>query len=332
MIAALRRERGLAVLAAVLVAQAAILVLTRLPGREDVPESLLAGLEAGAVTRIEIEDGADGHVVMDREGDGWVLSDAGGYPADGTRIAELLDRLAAARRDRLVARTEAGRLELRVAPDGFERRVRIDAGAVGYLLYIGTTAGTGAGHVRVDGEDEVWSVDGMAPWQVVADRSDWVDPIYLRVEADRIAAFELVNAAGSFRFERSDGEWTSPVPGAGEVLDQERVTAFLDRVSTLRMRRPLGAEPPGDYRLAERAAEVRLALSPDEDGEGEGGTLELLILAGGDDDYDYVVKSSDSEYYVEVPSFTLADLVNADRSTFVTEGDTGGSPTGDSAR
>ncbi len=330
MIAALRGERGVTVLAAVLVVQIAILVLTRLPGREQVPEPLLAGLQADAVTRIEIEDGADGHVVMDRAADGWVLSDAGGYPADATRIAELLDGLAAARRDRLVARTEAGRLELRVAPDGFERRVRIDAGADRFLLYVGTTAGTGGGHVRVDGEDEVWTVDGVAPWQVAADRADWVDPVYLRVESDRVAAFELVNAAGRFRFERSGGAWISPVPGAGEVLDQERVTAFVDRVSTLRMRRPLGTEPPGDYGLAERAAEVRLALGPDEDGEA--GTLELLILAGGDDEYDYVVKSSDSEYYVEVPSFTLADLVDADRSTFVTADDTGGSPPGDSSR
>ena len=330
MIAALRGERGVTVLAAVLVVQIAILVLTRLPGREQVPEPLLAGLQADAVTRIEIEDGADGRVVMDRAADGWVLSDAGGYPADATRIAELLDGLAAARRDRLVARTEAGRLELRVAPDGFERRLRIDAAADRFLLYVGTTAGAGGGHVRVDGEDEVWTVDGVAPWQVATDRADWVDPVYLRVESDRVAAFELVNAAGRFRFERSGGAWISPVPGAGEVLDQERVTAFVDRVSTLRMRRPLGTEPPGDYGLAERAAEVRLALGPDEDGEA--GTLELLILAGGDDEYDYVVKSSDSEYYVEVPSFTLADLVDADRSTFVTADDTGGSPPGDSSR
>ena len=330
MIAALLRERALAVLAAVLVVQAAILLLTRLPGREDVPEPLLAGLEAEAVTRIEIEDGADGHVVMDRQGDRWVLSDAGGYPADGTRIADLLDLLAAARRERMVARTEPGRLELRVATAGFERRVRIEAGADGYLLYVGTTAGTGAGHVRVDGEDEVWTVDGMAPWQVAADRADWVDPVYLRVEPERVAAFELVNAAGSFRFERSGDGWAGLTPGAGEVLDQQRVSAFVERVSTLRMRRPLGTEPPGDYRLAERAAVVRLALSPDADGEA--GTMELLILAGGDDDYDYVVKSSDSEYYVEVPSFTLADLVDADRSTFVTADETGGSPSGGSSQ
>ena len=325
MIAALRRERGLTVLAAVLVVQIAILVLTRLPGREEAPEPLLAGLAVDAATRIEIDDGVDGRVVMAREEAGWVLGEAGGYPADGTRIDDLLDRLAAARRDRLVAQTEAGRRELRVMPDAFERRLRIDA----YLLYVGTTAGSGGAHVRVDGEDEVWSVDGLAPWQVSVDQSSWVDPVYLRVESDRVAAFELVNAAGSFRFEFSDGSWTTPDLGDGETVDQERLSAFVDRVSTLRMRRPLGTEPPDEYGLAERAAVVRLALSPDEDGDA--GTVELLILAGTDDDGDYVVKSSDSEYYVEVSSFALADLVDADRSTFVTADDTGGSPRGDSS-
>lgn len=329
MIAALRGERSVTVLSAALVVQIAILVLTRLPGSEAAPEPLLAGLASDAVTRMEIEDGAGGHVAMDRVADGWVLTDAGGYPADGVRIADLLARLAAARRDRLVARTEAGRLELRVAPEDFERRLRIDAATDRYLLYVGTTAGTGGGHVRVGGEDEVWSVDGMAPWQVAADRSEWVDPVYLRVEADRVAAFELENEAGSFRFERSGGGWTSPDRGVDEVLNQDRVTAFVDRVSTLRMRRPLGTDPPDERGLASRAV-VRLALSPDEDGEA--GALEVLILAGADDEDDYVVKGSDSAYYVEVPSFTLADLVDADRSTFVTADATGGSPAGDSSQ
>ena len=84
-------------------------------------------------------------------------------------------------------------------------------------------------------------------------------------------------------------------------------------------------------RQAEAPASIRLSAA-DMQLDGEGGSLELLILAGGDDDYDYVVKSSDSEYYVEVPSFTLADLVDADRSTFVTPDDPGGSPTGVSAQ
>ena len=113
-------------------------------------------------------------------------------------------------------------------------------------------------------------------------------------------------------------------------MDQERLSAFVDRVSTLRMRRPLGTEPPDEYGLAERAAVVRLALSPDENGEA--GTVELLILAGGDDSDDYVVKSADSQYYVAVSSFTLADLVDADRSTFVVSDDAGGSPGGDSSQ
>ncbi len=329
MSASLLRERGVTVLAAVLVAQIAVLAVTRLPGREAAPEPLLAGLTAGAAERIEIDDGAGGSVVMARQETDWVLSDAGGYPADGARVADLLDRLVAARRDRLVARTDAGRRELRVLPDDFERRLRIAAGTGAYLFYVGAAAGTRGAHVRVDGEDEVWSVDGLAPWQVSADRSSWVDPVYVRVESDRVAAFELENAAGSFRFERSDEGWTSPALGDGEVVDQERVTAFVDRFSSLRMRQPLGAEPPDGAGLDRPAAVVRIDPRPDEDGAAGG--LELVIGAGGDDGA-YVVKSTDSEYYVEVSSFTLADLVDADRSAFVMAGDAGGSPAGDAAR
>ncbi len=326
MIAALLRERRLTVLAAVLVAQVAILAVTRLPGREAPPEPLLAGLTADAAERIEIDDGADGRVVMAREESGWVLSDAGGYPADGARVADLLDRLAAARRDRLVARTGAGRRELRVLPDDFERRLRVDAGTGAYLIYVGAAAGARGAHVRVDGQDEVWSVDGLAPWQVSTDRTSWVDPVYVRVEPDRVAAFELENAAGSFRFERMGEEWASPDLGVGEAVDQERVTAFVDRFSSLRMRQPIGAEPPEDAGLDPPAAVVRIDLSPDEDGAA--GSLELVIGAGGDDGA-YIVKSTDSEYYVEVSSFTLADLVDADRSAFVMTGDAGVSPSGD---
>lgn len=333
MIAALLRERGVTVLAAVLAAQVAVLAVTRLPGREAAPEPLLAGLTAGAAERIEIDDGAGGSVVLARQETDWVLSDAGGYPADGVRVADLLDRLVAARRDRLVARTDAGRRELRVLPDDFERRLRIDAGTDAYLFYVGAAAGTRGAHVRVDGEDEVWSVDGLAPWQVSADRSSWVDPVYARVESDRVAAFELANAAGSFRFERSDQGWASPA--LGEAVDQERVTDFVGRFSSLRMRQPLGTEPPDDAGFDRPAAVVRIELSPDEDGAA-GGRLELVIGAGGDDgaggDGAYVVKSTDSEYYVEVSSFTLADLVDADRSAFVMADDAGGSPAGDATQ
>ena len=354
MIAALLRERGPAVLAALLAVQVVILVVTRLPGRSAAPEPLLAGLTAEAAERIEIDDGADGRLTLARRESGWVVTDAGGYPADGTRVTELLDRLTGARQDRLVARTDAGRRELRVLPDDYERRLRVDAGDQAFLLYVGADVGANGAHVRVDGRDEVWSVDGLASWQVSTDSAYWVDPIYVRVEPDRIAAFELQNAAGAFRFERTEEGWTAPDLGEGEAVDQERLTDFADRFSALRMQQPLGTAPPETG--FDPVAMVRIALRPAEDGaaetpEADGGaddpasadapasaddpasaegaaSVEIAIGAGGGDGV-YVVKSADSEYYVEVSSFTLADLVDADRSAFVTAGDAGGPPSGD---
>ena len=326
MIAALLRERGPAVLTALLAVQVVILIVTRLPGGAAAPEPLLAGLAADAAERIEIDDGADGRVVIARQESGWVVTDAGGYPADGTRVTDLLDRLAAARRDRLVARTDAGRRELRVLPDDFERRLRVGAGTETFLIYVGADAGADGAHVRVDGQDEVWSVDGLPSWQVSTDPTYWVDPIYVRVEPERIAAFELQNAAGTFRFERTDQGWTSPDLGEGESVDQERLTAFTDRFSALRMQRPLGVEPPATG-FDPPAAVVRIDLRPAEGGAAESteaaGSVELAIGAAAGDDGAYVVKSADSEYYVEVSNFTLADLVDADRSVFVTAGDAG---------
>ena len=328
MIAALRREPGLTLLAAALVVQIAILVVTRLPGRVEAPEPLLAGFTVEAATRIEIDDSTGVSVVLARAEAGWMLPDAGAYPADGTRVAGLLGHLAAARRDRPVVRTQAGQRELRVVPDAFERRMQVHAGEVEHLLYIGTSAGTRSAHVRVDGQNEVWSVAELAPWQVPADVSSWIDPLYLRVEPDRVAAFELVNAAGSFRFERAEDGWTVAGLQAAEALDQERVSAFVDRLSTLRMRRPLGTELLDRYRLDPPAAVVRLTLSAGQ-GEGEdedeaGVTVQLTVGAADTAGDAYVVKSSESEYYVEVSSFTLSDLVDADRSTFVIADDTAG--------
>ena len=315
------RTHGLTVLALILVIQAAVLIVIRLPDREEEPESLLVGLTTESATRVEIDDGSDGRIIMIREEAGWVLNEASGYPADTTRINSLLALLATARRDRPVALTEVGRRELHVVVDEYERRLQIRSRSEEHLLYIGNTAGRRGTHVRVEGEDEVWSVDGLSTWQVSVDQSAWVDPIYLRVEPEKVDSFELENSAGSFLFLREGEEWTYRDLGSGETLNTERLGIFMNRMSTLRMIRPLGIEPPGENGLAERAAVVRLELSSGKDQKAD--TLEVVILTQESDDDDYIVKSSNSEYYVLVSSFTLSDLVDADRSTFVISDDKG---------
>lgn len=336
MIAALWRERNLMLLAVVLVVQVAALVLTRLPGRVEVTQPLLAGLTVEGAMHIKISDYAGQQVVLAREESGWVLPDVDDYPADDSRVTALLRHLASARRDRPVVRTESGARELRVVPDIFERRLQVQAGEIEHLLYIGTVDGTRAAHVRVDGEDEVWRVAELASWQVSADLSSWADTFYLRVEPDQVAAFELENAAGSFPFQRTEGGWTGLDLHAGETLDQERVTAFVDRLSSLRMSMPLGTEPVPHYRLNPPAAVVHLTVRSDPDGDDETEpaaerVVQLIVGAVAVEGDHYVVKNSDSEYYVEVSSFTLSDLVDADRSTFVIADDTTGSPLGASS-
>jgi hypothetical protein len=67
----------------------------------------------------------------------------------------------------------------------------------------------------------------------------------------------------------------------------------------------LGREAQADYGLDEPAAELVLTTA--------GGEITVQIGALDEDEASYIVKSSASEYYVKVASYSVQDLVEATR-------------------
>jgi len=74
---------------------------------------------------------------------------------------------------------------------------------------------------------------------------------------------------------------------------------------------PLGLEEKGAYGLDDPTAEVIM-----ETGDG---TVTLTLGSKDDDDGSYVVKSSESAYYVHVSINSVTALVQNDRDAFVDE-------------
>ena len=75
-------SRGNQVLAVLLVVQivvGAIVFWPRTPSAA-AGELLFPGIEADQVTRVSITDPEDGELRLAKEGDGWVLPGAGGFP------------------------------------------------------------------------------------------------------------------------------------------------------------------------------------------------------------------------------------------------------------
>jgi hypothetical protein len=307
------------ILIGLLVAQLALaaFVFWPRPNKVSAGKLLLSDIKADEITSLTLLDGSGASIKLTRPApdQAWVLPDAGDYPADGTRITPVLAKLAAITTDRLVAQTPGSHKQLQVAADAFQRRVELStAGGATRTLFLGSSAGGQASHVRVDGQNDVYVAADVAPWQLGVDPAAWIDTAYVKVTPADVGGFALANANGQLNFTRdAQGAWQMDGLAAGEQLDTAQVASAVERLAALRMVRPLGKTERADYGLAQPAALATLNVK-------SGDTIKMVSVAVGAQDATdgaYTVKSSDSPYYVKVAESEVRDLVEKKREGFL---------------
>ena len=89
---------------------------------------LLGTLKAEDITSLVIRDDKGTTLKLAKSASGWVLPDAGDFPADGAKITPVTVKLAALKTGRSVAQNEANFKRLQVADDTFQRKVEIGHG------------------------------------------------------------------------------------------------------------------------------------------------------------------------------------------------------------
>ena len=99
---------------------------------------------------------------------------------------------------------------------------------------------------------------------------------------------------------------------AEESFDVNRFRTILTRSTSVSLLRPLGREEQADYGMDEPSAVVTL-----ETGGDEPKSYTLTVGAQDPDDSSYVVKSSESPFYVRVSEFAVNDLVTRTRDGFM---------------
>jgi hypothetical protein len=312
-------NRGNQILAAILIVQIAFAVLVFWPREASTVagEPLFAELEADQVARLALRGGDGAEVQLGKDGGGWVLADASDYPVNPGTVPELLAKIVALQTGRLVAETRASHERLEVADDAYAYRVELELedGTV-HTLYLGSTPSYGAIHVRVGGQDPVYLVSDLSSSDVMPQLSNWIDTSYFSVPQDQVVALALENRNGTFEFEKAGDEWTMVGLAEGETLDTPGVNTLVNRVSTIRMMRPLGTEPEDAYGLQEPSAVLVVHALGE---EGAATTYVLHVGAQSEEDNSYVLKSSESPYYIRVAEYVAQDWVDADREGFLTE-------------
>jgi hypothetical protein len=311
-------NRGNQILAAILVVQLALVAVFFWPRSATVAGGvpLLPGLEADQVARLTIADEAGAQVQLAKRTGRWVLPEAGDYPCKEDAVPDLVAKLVALQTDRLVTQTRASHKRLKVADQDYAHRVDVERADGGSdTLYLGTSPSYSTIHVRLDGQDEVYLASGLSGADVGAGAATWVDTLYYSAAPDQVVSLTLQNGNGQFVFQKDDaGTWTMDDLPEGETLSQNNVTSLVNRVASVRLTRPLGSETQADYGLDTPRAVIVIQIR-----EGEGTTVSqtLHVGAASAEDNTYVLKSSESPYYVRVAQYTVEDWIEKTLDDFL---------------
>jgi hypothetical protein len=276
-------------------------------------EPLFAGLQADQVRALTIS-GAGGQSVKLARADGrWVLPEAGDYPVLEENVSSLLQAIGQLEAERRVTQTSGSHARLQVAANDYNRRVEIElADGTRHVLYLGSSPSFQALHVRADGQDDVYLTSALSAEDAAVTASAWVERSYFSVPAADVVALSLENANGTFQFVKEGETWTMEGVSGEESFDSSRFQTILNRATSLTLLAPLGREQRSEYGMDAPAAVVRLQTA------GDAPKTYLLTVGAQDaEDNSYVVKSSESPYYVRVSEFSVNDLVTRTRDEFL---------------
>jgi hypothetical protein len=303
-------------LAGILVLQILVVAVVFWPraGTEVGDAPLFAGVEAGQIVELTIREAED-EIHLEKQGEMWVLADAGNYPCQEAAVPGVLDKLVALKADRLVTETRSSHDRLKVADANYERVVEFKLqGGARHVLYVGTSPSYGVSHVRLEGKDEVYLVSGLSSTDVSARATNWIDTAYVTLDQSQVVAMTLQNANGTFEFAKdASGAWVMAGLGPDEPLKSSAVSSMLSRVSSLRMTAPLGRTDQG-YGTDSPGAVLTVQTR---DAEGAVQVNALIVGNRSEDDNSYAVKWSGSDYYAYVAKFSVNEWVEHTRESFI---------------
>jgi hypothetical protein len=307
------------ILLAILLVQAIISVIVYWPSEASTitGELLLGNFTADEVEFISIRDIDGNYLELSKSGSDWVLPVVGNFPANSEKVEQIIDKILAIKSNRLVTRTESSHQRLQVAEDDYSRMVVIgNDGGEENTIFIGSSTGAQATHIRKDGQDEVFLTGEISAWEAATNSSSWIDTVYLTISSEEIMDAVLENGYGIMEFERDETDrWVMKGLFDEEELDLSQLTSLLSKLTSLRMIEPLGIQDKVEYGFAEPLARLTLTIHDEELGVDE--EITLLVGALTPEGDGYYVYSSASPYYVTISNFSIEDFVNFTKGDFL---------------
>jgi len=256
--------RGQWTLIGLLVVQAILIAVLRHPEADTsiAPHKLVPTFESSAVTKVEVGTKPDEKLTIERDGSDWKITSADGYPADSTKVNELIRDIGMADARTAVVTSSKYHESLEVTEDKAQARVRLyqaDSDKPFIDLIVGK-ATTGGAHVRVAGEKEVYDVQRISPWQLRPDVTTWMQRTLTDIPPDSVEKLVVSNENGTFELEKKDSDWlvVTPEESKGRSCNADKVDPIVRAVASLTAAGPGGRLDPAKQGLGDGATTVTL--------------------------------------------------------------------------
>jgi hypothetical protein len=228
------------VLAGLLAAQVGLVAFTWWPDASSQVEAhALIEAKKESVSAITItgkpsEGTTEPPVRLVREGARWVVASNEGFPADSTKIDEMVDKLLAIKVGSPLSTTAASLDALKVGDKEFGKKVDIEAGGQVTSLVIGAGSSSTI-HVRRASDNDVYEGRGLSEWSISSTARSYWNTEYVQVPADSIGQFTLSRPDLTLKFVRVGDQWTVEGLPEGAAADSTKIDAFIQKFTSVRV-------------------------------------------------------------------------------------------------
>lgn len=300
-------------LVAILLAQVALVAYLYWPqGRPSTGTAtrLFPGVSAGDVNTFSIADQDEKNITLIKESGVWLIPAADNFPADREKLDRFLEKITTLNSGRLVTRTKSSHKRLKVDSSEFNRRVDFKSGPEneGNTVYMGSSSSYKTVYLRVEGQNEVYLIKDLQPWEMGVEPSGWWETKYFSINADEVVKIRLKNKEGDFSLEKQgENEWS--MEGRPSRVATEAIQGFLGRLNPIPMTESLSREAKKEYKMDTPMAQLTIN-TPDQE-------ITLAIGAEQKDANSYVLKSSASPFYVRAAKASLTDILEKKADDFL---------------
>lgn len=240
--------------------------------------------------------GADGDtLVLERQGDTWVLPELHDFPVQGAKVEQLLDDLAALRRASPVATSAAARERFKVDEQRLKRRLTLTpTQGEPVTLFVGDSSGFRRLFARAATDQAIYEVN-LALADLSTRSEDWIAHDALHLNAEQITRI----TGSDWTLERDGASWR--LASGDAALHQAAVAELLRRVARLNYRDVLDATQSAAQRSEPATLELELGLSD--------GTTRRYQFWSEQDGAQALLASSAHDVDFRLASYDLGDLL-----------------------